>query len=570
MTGTGPASHPGLEQQALAGLMGDLLNLSNVRTLEDMLSKLLGGVTRTFQAEAGSILLQTQTQALKLVRSGVFRPQALKRIEYWEEVIGHRLEKQSWRINDSENLPVSVSRLSEPDLILINVPLVSKTQMVIGSLSLVFPTNYHLTTSHQEMLKSVSVGVGHVADLFAELKTAQQRLRQMELFYQVGQALMTTLDLNTLLAETMRLATEVIDAGAASLMLIDRNNEELVFEVSLGSRGHVLRQQRIPLDEGIAGWVARHGEPSISNNARTDPRFSHRVDVRTGFLTQSIAAVPLKTKGCIIGVLEVLNKYSESGFEEEDLRIMSVIAAQAAIAIENARLYQEVRQERDNILKAQEDVRHELNRKLHDGPVQLLSAISLSVDHLERLNNVKPDVRAGAIQALRNLINQTIREARSILFELRPVILETQGVVSALRQYIDRLQDNNDLDGLTLHFDTVEQVTLDKNVAGIIFSIVQEALNNVKRHAHAKNMWLTLENRNDYLIVTVKDDGRGFEMLNHDEIVNDGRFGLLNMSERAALIEADLQINTNPIPPNQGTTIQLILPLASDSGVAGG
>ncbi len=552
------------EQQALSVLMGELLNLSQVRTLEDVLSKALGVVVRTFQAEAGSVLFQSQS--LNLVRAGVFRPEALKRIQYWEDIIGRRLEKQSWRINDQKNVPVSVSRLPNPNLVLINVPLLSKTQAVVGSLSLVLPAEYHLLPHHQEMLSSVSVGVGHLAGLYAELQTAQQRLRQMELFYKVGQALMTTLDVNTLLAETMRLATEVIDAGAASLMLIDQSHEELVFEVSLGTRGHVLRQQRIPLDEGIAGWVARHGEPAISNNARTDPRFSHRVDVRTGFLTQSIAAVPLKTKGRIIGILEVLNKYSENGFEEEDLRIMSVIAAQAAIAIENAQLYQEVQQERDNILKAQEDVRHELNRKLHDGPVQLLSAISLSVDHLERLNNVKPAVRAGAIQALRNLITQTAREARSILFELRPVILETKGLVSALRQYMDRLQD---AENFILHFDAEEQITLNNNIAGAIFSIVQEAVNNIKRHAQAKNMWLTLETRNKYLIVTIKDDGRGFEMLTDDEIISDGRFGLLNMRERAALIEADLQINSNTTPPNRGTAIQLILPLATESNAAG-
>ena len=78
---------------------------------------------------------------------------------------------------------------------------------------------------------------------------------------------MTTFDINRLLSDAMQLATEVIDAGAASLMLIDENREELVFEVSLGSRGHVLRQQRIPLDEGIAGWVARNGQPALVNDA---------------------------------------------------------------------------------------------------------------------------------------------------------------------------------------------------------------------------------------------------------------------------------------------------------------
>jgi signal transduction histidine kinase len=380
----------------------------------------------------------------------------------------------------------------------------------------------------------------------------------MSLFYQVGQALVTTFDINKLLSDTMQLAADVIDAGAASLMLIDEEREELVFEVSHGSRSKMLRQQRIPLDEGIAGWVARNGYPVIVNDARTDPRFSHRVDVRTGFLTQSIAAVPLKIKGRIIGVLEVLNKYSGAGFNQEDVRLMSSIAAQAAIALENARLYQQVRQERDYIIKAQEDVRRELARKLHDGPVQLLSAISMSLDHLERLNEVKPEAVHNEINALRNLVRQATRDARNVLFELRPIILETQGLVAALEEYVNQLRSSENFD---IHFNTIDEVGYDAKVAGTIFSIAQEAINNIKRHANARNLWLLLEPKNNRFIVTVRDDGEGFDVEKVEASYDRrGSFGLINMRERAQLVEAELHIQSRQDTPNRGTTIQLILP----------
>jgi signal transduction histidine kinase len=415
----------------------------------------------------------------------------------------------------------------------------------------------------RSLLVRVTHGVGQLAALMADFETSQQRLNQVGVFHQVGQALVTTFDLNKLLSDTMQLAANVIDAGAASLMLIDEEKQELVFEVSHGSSSHRLRQQRIPLDEGIAGWVARNGYPVIVNDARADPRFSHRVDVRTGFLTQSIAAVPLKIKGRVIGVLEVLNKYSGDGFSDEDIRMMSSIAAQATIAIENARLYQQVSQERDHIIKAQEDVRRELARKLHDGPIQLLSAISMSLDHLERLNKVKPEAVNNEINALRNLVRQATRDARNVLFELRPVVLETQGLIAALAEYVNQLRN---LESFVVHFSSVRHVNYDSTVAGTIFSIVQEAINNIKRHANARNVWFTLEVRNDRLIVTLRDDGEGFDVAaieaNYDKR---GSLGILNMRERAHLIEADLQIQSRIQSPQRGTLVQLNIPLPTSS-----
>jgi len=551
-----PATVRRFTDPAKSGIVDDFLDLAASRNLDAMLSKAIGTVVRLFGAEAGSILFHGRS--LYRVRSGVFRSQVLGRIQHWEDVIGKRLQTANWRIADSTKLPLSISKLTTPSLILVNIPLVSNTNLVVGSLSLVLPPGSELDTHQRDLLTRSAEGIGQMAALIADLEIAQQRLEQMNVFYKVGQVLMSTLDVNRLLAETMRSATEVIDAGAASLMLVDEDNEQLVFEVSLGSRSHTLRQQSIPIDEGIAGWVARIGEPAIANNARTDPRFSHRVDVRTGFLTQSIAAVPLKIKGRVIGVLEVLNKYSDTGFDQEDLRLMSSIAAQAAIAIENARLYQQVRYERDHIILAQEEVRRELNRKLHDGPIQMLSAVCMSLDHLERMNEVNPEAVRSQIDALRDLVNRTARDARTILFELRPLILETQGLVSALAQYVSQLRDS---ESFKLHFQTVERVNCEPKIAGTIFSIVQEALNNIRRHANARNVWLMLETRDKQLTVTVRDDGKGFDLSEISGRYENNSFGITNMRERAELIAAELKIDSQTEPSNRGTSVQLFLDL---------
>ncbi|RME70856.1 MAG: GAF domain-containing protein [Chloroflexi bacterium] len=536
----------------------EMIHLLSSASLEGLLNKAVNLFLQAVQAEAGSILYFNQHPYM--ARDGNLRKEYLVHFQGWEEAVLRRLQAGQAVQFKPGQLPIAAKTDTRTGTTLLNLPLISETRTLTGSLSLALPPGVSLPGPERQLLQRLALGLSFIISQRASLEQAHRRLKYMNLFYQVGQALMSTLDINRLLADTMKLAAEVIDAGAASLMLIDEENKELVFEVTLGAHGHILRQQRIPLDEGIAGWVARHGKPAITNNARADPRFSHRVDVRTGFLTQSIAAVPLKLKGRVIGVLEVLNKYAEEGFNDDDLQLMSVIAAQAAIAIENARLYERVRQERDLILQAQEEIRHELNRKLHDGPVQLLSAISVSLDHLEWLSKHKPEMLAEAFPPLRDLLRQAIKDTRTILFELRPIILETQGLVAALEQYVERLEESKHL---TIHFTTVDRLNLPPQVANTIFLIVQEAVNNVMRHAEAQNLWLSVTVRHGYCIVTIRDDGKGFDQEKVErEYEGHSSFGLLNMKERAALIDARLVINSRASGPDRGTTVQLIVPLA--------
>jgi signal transduction histidine kinase len=536
-------------------VVNQLFELVASRDLGIILRKALGMAMQIFRAEAGSIVFLGNLP--RRARAGTFRSEVLPYLDRLENTVAVRLQKSVLRAADSDPL-ISVNTLAESQLCLVNAPLLCESR-VVGSLSLVLPPGSEVTEYQRYLMHQVIGGVGQMASLVAELKTARRSLKQLSVMYQVGQALVTTLDINKLLSKAMQLAANVIDAGAASLMLVDEEHGDLVFEVSHGSRGDMLRQQRIPADEGIAGWVARHGRPVIANEARSDPRFSHRVDVRTGFLTQSIAAVPVKIQGRVIGVLEVLNKYSGAGFDDEDIQLMSSIAAQAAIALENARLYQQVRQERDLIIKGQEDVRWELARNLHDGPVQLLSAISMSLDYMERLNKSQPEAALAEIVALRRLVHQAARDTRSLLFELRPIILETQGLVSAFQQYVNQLRDS---ESFTIHFITIDEVNYDTRVAGTIFSIVQEAINNIKRHARANDVWLSLEVKNDRFVVTVRDNGDGFDVARIESDYDQrGSFGILNMRERAALIEAELHIKSRTEMPNRGTLVQLVLPL---------
>ncbi len=554
-----------LEQQAANLIpLDQFIELATHRNLEELLTDALALMIRAFNAKAGSCIFARVPTLY--IRQGEydFDKEAAEQITCWEKTIENRINS-TWEIQTPRLSPITIHPLSDSGLTLLTIPLLSQVK-VIGSIGLVFepgqePDDYQ----HQVLIRFVR-GVSNMAQLTEELAVTQQRLSQLGLLYQVGQAMASTFDLTKLLNDTLQLTTSVIDAAASALMLIDEQSNELVFEVTHRAEEVVVPRKRISLDEGIAGWVATHGQPVIVNDVNKDSRFSQKADAHTSSLTRSIAAVPLQFKGKTIGVLEVLNKFSTDGFDEEDLKLMLTLATQAAIAIENARLYQSLREDRDRIIQAQEDVRKELSRKLHDGAVQLLAAIAMNIEHIGRLLKLKPEAASIELDALRNLVHRATREARMVLFELRPVILESRGLVPTLRSYVNQLQDS---DGFAVHLDVGNfDLQLDPKVAGTIFSIVQEAINNVKRHACARNVWLNLAVDRDQLVVGIKDDGQGFDVKAVERDYDQrGSFGLLNMHERAELIDGFLVIESSQVEPERGTVVTLRVPLDKARGL---
>ena len=173
--------------------------------------------------------------------------------------------------------------------------------------------------------------------------------------------------------------------------------------------------------------------------------------------------------------------------------------------------------------------------------------------------SANPEVVQNQIGALRNLVNQAAHNTHNILFELRPVTLEVQGLVAACKRYADQLRQ---MESFTVHYNSnVEQAKYSTKITNAIFAIMQEAVNNAKRHANADNLWLSLEAKDNQFIVTVRDNGQGFDTGKIEAMIDkQAAYGLLNMRERAASIHADLQIRSKTKAPNQGSLVQLTLP----------
>ncbi len=166
----------------------------------------------------------------------------------------------------------------------------------------------------------------------------------LELLLEVGRLLSSKLELGELLTTVLELATKVVDAESASLLLLDEKTQELYFDVALGL-GPDAAKVRLKLGQGIAGAVAQSRKAEIISEARKDPRWSPSMDAQSGFTTRSILAVPMLIKGRLVGVLEAINKRG-GAFTEADVRAFEAFSSQAAVAIDNARLFSSLREER--------------------------------------------------------------------------------------------------------------------------------------------------------------------------------------------------------------------------------
>jgi signal transduction histidine kinase len=554
------------KQATLSLLVGSRFGLERLSSLlahrepVGLASDALSAFMTSFGATAGSLFYASRPPLR--VRRGRFSEALTAHMDRWEASVEQRIANGPWRPAQKEE-PLLPSRPVQGTDQVVTYFLIRDDQDAVGAFCLAFPQRNLPTGNQRTVLICLLQAIASALRLVAELSVTKERLVQLSLFYQVAQSMASTFDQGKVLENTMQLSTAVLDASASALMMVDERSGELVFEYAYGEMGSILRKQRTPLNEGIAGWVATHGVPVLVNDVRNDPRFSPLVDARTGFLTQSVVCVPIQIRGKTIGVLEALNKRSEAGFDPEDLSLMVTTANQAAIAIENARLYQSLRDERDRIIQAQEDVRRQVARNLHDGTVQFLSAISMGIDHLERLLEIKPEAAKSELAALRALTRQATQQARLALFELRPLILETQGLIPALEAYAQQLQGS---ERFGIHLEAPASLpNLNSSVATTVFAIVQEAVNNAKKHASPRDVWLRLSREENWLQVVVQDNGKGFDPQEVErEYDRQGSIGLLSMRERAELIDGYLEIQSSSTRSHPGTKVILRVPLPDE------
>jgi signal transduction histidine kinase len=302
----------------------------------------------------------------------------------------------------------------------------------------------------------------------------------------------------------------------------------------------------LPRTHGLLGAMLDTDSPYRTDDIKQDPRFRGwwpRAHPQMG----SFLGVPIRSQGDVLGALYLTDKEDAPGFSEDDERLIEMLAAHAAIAIENARLY-----ERGRELSFVEE-RNRLARDLHDAVVQKLFGVVLAAQSATTLFDRDPDAARGQLEWLRELTQDAIQELRSLIFQLRPAAVESDGLAAALEKHVQVLRRVHRQD---IGLEVTGEPRLRPGVDEEVFRIAQEALHNALKHAAADRLDVRLEEGEHELLLSVRDDGLGFDPTASDH--RSRRLGLTSMEERASSLGGTLAIESTP---GAGTTIRLEVPI---------
>jgi len=311
----------------------------------------------------------------------------------------------------------------------------------------------------------------------------------------------------------------------------------------------------LPGTAGLIGQAIDGGESRLSQDFTGDAELWKIVALHT---CRSAYCIPLRTGLDTYGVL-LFGHPQGDFFTPERQKVLEMIASPSMIAIQNARLYRDLEQEKERMIETQEEARSKLARDLHDGPIQSVAAIAMRVNYARRLVERDPKAAAAELYDIEEQARQTTLEIRHMLFTLRPLVLESQGLDAALQSMAEKMhQTYNQQVIIAVDPDIASQLELSKQ--GVVFNIIEEAVNNARKHARAEHIWVRLRPaKNEIALLEIEDDGVGFDL----EAVNAsydsrGSLGMVNMRERTELLSGYLKISSKP---GKGTLVSIYIPL---------
>jgi signal transduction histidine kinase len=314
-----------------------------------------------------------------------------------------------------------------------------------------------------------------------------------------------------------------------------------------------------PLPSGSAPlWAIRHQRGYVIRDIRTDLRFGHHPGLQESGAA-AVVAVPLVARGQAFGAIG-LGHGTPGLYDERTLALLEEVGRQLAAALDTAVLHQEVLERKANqsallgkLISAQEEERQSIANDLHDDTVQVLAAALVQLDHIAATT---PEQQPELLRKLRSTLRTTMESARKLMFDLRPPVLDAEGLVAALQQQLDLLRTDA---GVNAELDCDLEERLGPTTETVLFRSLQEALRNVRKHAHASNVRLELRREaEDQVVAVLSDDGVGFdvaEML--PKALAGGHLGLHALLERIDLAGGRVDLRSKP---GEGTRLRVTVP----------
>jgi signal transduction histidine kinase len=415
-------------------------------------------------------------------------------------------------------------------------------------------------------------GMRHLRTSRQSREAAEDRMRRME-----SERLRAIYELTSTMTATLsykRVLDSVLDLGYNALnpnFDPDEPKDERLVSAVMLFKGNVLTigsarrfttsdmRANLQGNEGILKKIFDEGEPVLTRDIGYDPELGRIIALRG---CTSAYCFPLRSGFNIYGAM--LFAHPEPNYFTNERRdLLVIIGRQAVIAVQNAKLYQDLVEEKTRMVDVQEETRKKLARDLHDGPTQSVAAIAMRINLARRM--MKKDTKSAEDELLKieELAHRTTKEVRHMLFTLRPLILESQGLTAALEAMAEKMRETFSQNVIVnVEEKVLENMEMGKQ--GVIFYIIEEATNNARKHANAFHIWVRLRTfETDIALLEIEDDGGGFDVAAvHKSYDKRGSLGMVNLRERTELVNGLLNIDS---APGKGTRIQVYIPLSEEA-----
>lgn len=396
--------------------------------------------------------------------------------------------------------------------------------------------------------------------------------RELLALSRVSAAVSGLRDLDGIMEVALDTMLDIMNGSIGGILLIDEQTQTLSYRVYRGLSDKYAQEMRLKLGEGIAGRVAQSGKAVLVEDISTDPRAAWLTLISTEGL-KAFISVPLRAKDTVLGVLNVASRLPRS-FTKDDMHLLHAIGDQVGVAIEQAELHERLRKGREryqrlaqHILVAQEEERRRVARELHDETSQTLSGLALSLQALVEMcesSDRLDDKFKEQLKKAQSLAVQISTEVGKLIHELRPTLLDTLGLVPAIRRYAEDIlrpigiSVSVESKGASQHLPPEVEVGL--------YRIAQGTIGNIAKHSSARNAAITLEYKTDHLMLTIRDDGAGFDVSKLTDVDERGRgSGVFGMKERVKLMGGSCFIESEP---GQGTLVTVRIPSTRSTAIA--
>lgn len=396
-------------------------------------------------------------------------------------------------------------------------------------------------------------------------KSNQDRIQKL---YSMVSELSATLNHQKALEDSLNLASAILAETGASVS--DLTSAVILFggeesdhpSLRIAACRHFDSEDmtlEFPGVKGVLASVIEDGVAQIISDPILDPELSR---IKALQFCRVALILPLKMGLDTYGVLLFAHPDVDC-FTDERWEALEILRNQTTIAIQNSLLFQQLELERNRLLEIQDESRRKLARDLHDGPTQSISAIAMRVNYARRLMDRDGKTAAEELYKIEDLARKTTKEIRHMLFTLRPLVLESQGLVAALESMADKMNETYG-QNVTVNAEKilVDQLEIAKQAA--VFFIAEEAVTNARKHAQAEHIWVHLRMIGDGLgYLEIEDDGKGFDVAAVDANYSSrGSLGMINLRERTEHINGLIKINS---APGQGTRVGVMIPLTEEA-----